>query len=108
MKQCEPLKELLNAPKECAPCPSGLGNHRCMPMGHVGIIASEPVTGASDLVAVDVMTQELPKVFILRDIVEMGCIVNLGCSQHTIMDCFRKGKKKAKRRQQKQARHRNK
>jgi hypothetical protein len=38
-----------------------------MPMGHVGIVASEPVAGASDLVAVDVRTQELPKVFILRE-----------------------------------------
>ncbi len=67
MKQCEPLKEPLTAPKECAPCPPGLRNRRRMPMGHVGIVASEPVAGASDLVAVDVMTQELPKVFILRE-----------------------------------------
>lgn len=67
MKQCEPLKEPLNAPKECAPRPTGLRNRRRMPMGHVGIVASEPVAGASDLVAVDVMTQELPKVFILRE-----------------------------------------
>ena len=36
-------------------------------MGHIGIVASEPVAGASDLVAVDVRTQELPKVFILRE-----------------------------------------
>lgn len=67
MKQCEPLKEPLNALKECAPYPPGLGNRRRMPMGHVGIVASEPVAGASDLVAVDVRTQELPKVFILRE-----------------------------------------
>ena len=67
MKQCEPLKEPLNAPKECAPCPPGLRNRRRMPMGHVGIVASESVPGASDLVAVDVRTQELPKVFILRE-----------------------------------------
>lgn len=66
MKQCEPLKVPLLAPKECEPCYPGLGNRRCMPMGHVGIVASEPVVGASDLVAVDVRTQELPKVFILR------------------------------------------
>jgi hypothetical protein len=38
-----------------------------MPMGHVGIVTSEPVAGASDLVAVDVRTQEQPKVFILRE-----------------------------------------
>lgn len=67
MKQCEPLKEPLKAPKECAPCPPGLRNRRRMPMGHVGIVASEPVVGASDLVAVDVRTQEPPKVFILRE-----------------------------------------
>ena len=67
MKQCPPLKEPLNAPEECAPCPPGLRNRRRMPMGHVGIVASEPVAGASDLVAVDVRTQELPKVFILRE-----------------------------------------
>lgn len=67
MKQCEPLKEPLNVLKECAPCPPGLRNRRRMPMGHVGIVASEPVAGASDLVAVDVRTQELPKVFILRE-----------------------------------------
>ena len=67
MKQC-PSLELLYAPKECAPCPPGLRNRRrYMPMGHVGIVASEPVAGASDLVAVDVRTQELPKVFILRE-----------------------------------------
>ena len=65
--QCKPLKEPLNAPKECAPCPSGIRNRRCMPMGHVGIVASEPVVGASDLIAVDVRNQELPKVFILRE-----------------------------------------
>lgn len=67
MKQCEPLKEPLKAPKECAPCPPGLRNCIYMPMGHVSIVASEPVAGASDLVAVDVRTQELPKVFILRE-----------------------------------------
>lgn len=67
MTQCELLKEPLNVPKECAPGPQGLRNRRCMPMGHVGIVASEPVACASDLVAVDVMTQELPKVFILRE-----------------------------------------
>lgn len=67
MKQCKPLKEPLNAPKECAPCPPGLRNRISMPMGHVGIVASEPVAGASDLVAVDVRTQEQPKVFILRE-----------------------------------------
>jgi len=67
MKQCEPLKEPLNASKECAPCPPGLRNRRRMPMGHVGIVVSDPVAGASDLVAVDVRTQELPKVFILRE-----------------------------------------
>ena len=67
MKQCEPLKEPLNVPEECAPCPPGIRNRRRMPMGHVGIVASEPVAGASDLVAVDVRTQELPKVFILRE-----------------------------------------
>lgn len=67
MKQCEPLKEPLKATEECAPCPPGLRNRRRMPMGHVGIVASEPVAGASDLVAVDVRTQELPKVFILRE-----------------------------------------
>ena len=67
MKQCEPLKEPLKALEECGPCPPGLRNRRRMPMGHVGIVASEPVAGASDLVAVDVMTQELPKVFILRE-----------------------------------------
>ena len=33
----------------------------------IDLIRSEPVTGASDLVAVDVRTQELPKVFILRE-----------------------------------------
>lgn len=65
--QCKPLKEPLNAPKECDPCYPGLGNRRCMPMGHVGIVASEPVVGASDLIAVDVRNQELPKVFILRE-----------------------------------------
>ena len=67
MKQCEPLKEPLKALEECGPCPPGLRNRRRMPMGHVGIVVSEPVAGASDLVAVDVMTQELPKVFILRE-----------------------------------------
>ena len=67
MKQCPPLKEPLKALEECGPCPPGLRNRRRMPMGHVGIVASEPVAGASDLVAVDVMTQELPKVFILRE-----------------------------------------
>ena len=67
MKQCEPLKVPLNTPKECAPCPPGLRNRRRMPMGHVGIVASEPVVGDSDLVAVDVRKQELPKVFILRE-----------------------------------------
>ena len=67
MKQCEPLKEPLHVPEECAPCPPGLRNRRRMPMGHVGIVAGEPVAGASDLVAVDVRTQELPKVFILRE-----------------------------------------
>ena len=67
MKQCEPLKEPLKALEECGPCPPGLRNRRRMPMGHVGIVASEPVAGASDLVAVDVRTQELPKVFILRE-----------------------------------------
>ena len=67
MKQCEPLKEPLKATEECGPCPPGLRNRRRMPMGHVGIVASEPVAGASDLVAVDVRTQELPKVFILRE-----------------------------------------
>lgn len=68
MKQCEPLKEPLNALKECTPCPPVFRNRKRMPMmGHVGIVASEPVIGASDLVAVDVMTQELPKVFILRE-----------------------------------------
>lgn len=67
MKQCEPLKELLIVPKECPPCPPGLGSRRLMPMGHVGIVASEPVVEASDLVAVDVRTQKLPKVFILRE-----------------------------------------
>ena len=36
-------------------------------MGHVGIVGSEPAAGASDLVAVDVRTQEQPKVFILRE-----------------------------------------
>lgn len=66
MKQC-PSLEPLYAPKECAPCPPGLRNRRRMPMGHVGIVASQPVAGASDLVAVDVRTQELPKVFILRE-----------------------------------------
>ncbi len=68
MKQCEPLKEPLKATEGCAPCPPGLRNRRrYMPMGHVGIVASEPVAGAPDLVAVDVRTQELPKVFILRE-----------------------------------------
>ncbi len=67
MKQCEPLKEPLKATEGCAPCPPGLRNRSRMPMGHVGIVASEPVAGASDLVAVDVRTQELPKVFILRE-----------------------------------------
>lgn len=67
MKQCEPLKEPLKALEECGPCPPGLRNRRRMPMGHVGIVASETVAGASDLVAVDVRTQELPKVFILRE-----------------------------------------
>ena len=67
MKQCEPLKEPLHVPKECAPCPPGIRNRRRMPMGHVGIVASDPVVGTSDLVAVDVRTQELPKVFILRE-----------------------------------------
>lgn len=67
MKQCPPLKDPLNVPKECAPCPPGLRNRRRMPMGHVGIVGSEPAAGASDLVAVDVRTQEQPKVFILRE-----------------------------------------
>lgn len=67
MKQCEPLKEPLHVPEGCAPCPPGLRNCRRMPMGHVGIVATDPVAGASDLVAVDVRTQELPKVFILRE-----------------------------------------
>ena len=67
MKQCKTLKEPLNIPKECAPCLPGLRNRRRMLMGHVGIVASKPVAGASDLVAVDVRTQELPKVFILRE-----------------------------------------
>ena len=48
MKQCEPLKEPLKAPKECGPCPPGLRNRRRMPMGHVGIVVSEPIAGASD------------------------------------------------------------
>ena len=30
MKQCEPLKEPLHVPKECAPCPPGLRNRRRM------------------------------------------------------------------------------
>ena len=67
MKQCEPLKEPLHALEGCGPCPPGLRNRRRMPMGHVGIVAFEPVVGDSDLVAVDVRTQELPKVFILRE-----------------------------------------
>lgn len=67
MKQCEPLKEPLHVSEGCAPCPPGLRNRIHIPMGHVGIVASEPVAGASDLVAVDVRTQELPKVFILRE-----------------------------------------
>ncbi len=67
MKQCEPLKEPLHALEECGPCPPGLRNRRRMPMGHVGIVVREPVVGDSDLVAVDVRTQELPKVFILRE-----------------------------------------
>ena len=67
MKQCEPLKEPLKAPEKCAPCPPGLRNRRRMLTGHVGIVTSELVAGVSDLVAVDVRTQELPKVFILRE-----------------------------------------
>lgn len=67
MKQCEPLKEPLYAPKECAPCPPGLRNRRRIPMGHVGIRCRRAFAGASDLIAVDVRTQELPKVFILRE-----------------------------------------
>ena len=67
MKQCKPLKEPLHVPEGCAPCPPEIRNRRCMPMGHVGIITSEPVAGASDLVAVDVRTQERPKFFILRE-----------------------------------------
>ena len=68
MKQCESLKEPLHVPEGCAPCPPGPRNRRRMPMGHVCIVASEPVVGDSDLVAVDVRTQELPKVFILREL----------------------------------------
>lgn len=68
MKQCEPLKEPLNAPKECAPCPPVLRNRRRMPMVHVGIVACEPVADTSDIVSVDVRTQELPKVIILREL----------------------------------------
>ena len=67
MKQCEPLKEPLHALEGCGPCPPGLRNRRRMPMGHVGIVVSEPVVGDSDLVAVDVSTLELPKVFLLRE-----------------------------------------
>ena len=67
MKPCEPLKEPLHALDGCGPCPPGLRNRRRMPMGHVGIVVREPVVGDSDLVAVDVRTQELPKVFILRE-----------------------------------------
>jgi len=67
MKQCEPLKEPLTALKECGPCPPELRNRRRMPMGHVGIRCRRAFAGASDLIAVDVRTQELPKVFILRE-----------------------------------------
>lgn len=67
MKQCEPLKEPLHALEGCGPCPPGLRNRRRMLTGHVGIVTSELVAGVSDLVAVDVRTQELPKVFILRE-----------------------------------------
>ena len=42
MKQCEPLKEPLHVSEECAPCPPGLRNRRWVPMGHVGIVASDP------------------------------------------------------------------
>jgi len=67
MKQCEPLKEPLKALEKCGPCPPGLRNRRRMLMGHVGVVTSELVAGVSDLVAVDVRTQEMPKVFILRE-----------------------------------------
>lgn len=55
MKQCEPLKEPL------------VRSSRRMPMGHVGIVTSDPIEGAAGVIAVDTRTQELPKVFILRE-----------------------------------------
>ena len=67
MKQCPPLKEPLVGLNECQPCPPGLKNRRRMPMGHVGIVTSDPIEGATDIMAVDTRTQELPKVFILRE-----------------------------------------
>jgi hypothetical protein len=36
-------------------------------MGHVGIVTSDPIEGAADVMAVDTRTQELPKVFILKE-----------------------------------------
>lgn len=105
MKQCEPLKEPLNAPKECAPCPPGLRNRRRMPMEHVGIVTSEPVAGASDLVVVDVRTQELPDIKVPAAVYDLPHVKG-GRYQEPPRDL--KKKKKAKRRQQKQARRRSK
>lgn len=114
MKQCEPLKELLYAPKECATCPPGLGNRRRMLTGHVGIVTSELVAGLSDLVAVDVRTQELPKVpeILWKEPSPYYGNANIGKGHRHIggrqdpKDYAKK--KKAKRRQQKQARRKNK
>ena len=67
MKQCEPLKEPLQAPTECAPDMPGLRSRRRLPMGHVGIVTCDTMVGGSDVVAIDTRTQELPKVFVLKD-----------------------------------------
>ncbi len=105
MKQCEPLKEPLHVSEGCAPCPPGLRNRRLMPMEHVGIVTSEPVAGASDLVFVDVRTLELPEIKVPAAVYYLPYVKG-GRYQEPPREL--KKKKKAKRRQQKQARRMNK
>lgn len=67
MKQCEPLKEPLDAPKECAHAHQDLEIADVCRWGTSVSLPASPSQVHPTLVAVDLRTQELPKVFILRE-----------------------------------------
>ena len=71
-----------------------------MPMKHVGIVTSEPVAGSSDLVVVDERTLELPEIKVPAAVYDLPHVKG-GRYKEPPRDLK---KKKAKRRQQKQAR----